>query len=268
MKQVSQPGGPGLPLSGQRIVVTRAASQAEALAGRLRDLGAEVIELPAIEIRPPADFGPLDAAIARLPAYDWIIFTSANGVRWFLERLKTVGGDLQTLRARICAIGPATGRAVEAAGLKVDLMPGQYVAESLVEAFAAERLEGRHILLPRAAGARELAPAELRRRGAVVDVVEAYRAAPPENLSGEARRVFGSQIKPDWVTFTSTSTVKHLVEAAGTQALQGVRIASIGPITSAAVRRYGLEVTAEARQYTAEGLVQAILSCLQPDPLA
>jgi len=259
MKPSAHSGQRQPPLSGRRIVVTRAAAQANELSGRLRELGAEVIELPAIEIRPPSDFRPLDAAIARLSGYDWLIFTSANGVRSFLDRVKTCGGDLRGLRARICAIGPATRRALEAAHLKVDLMPSEYVAESLVQAFAGEDLTGRRILLPRAAGAREAAPAELRRRGAEVEVVEAYRSVPPEDLPSRARRIFGSGLKPDWVTFTSASTVKHLVEAAGARALEGVRIASIGPITSAAVRRYGLEVTVEARQYTAEGLIEAIL---------
>ncbi len=156
-----------LPLFGKRIVVTRAKGQAEALTGRLRALGADVVELPTIEIRPAADSGPLDRAISELACYDWLIFTSANGVRFFLDRLDRSATDLRALRAKICAIGPATRAAVEALHLKVDLMGKEYVAESLVEAFAAHELAGKRVLLPRAAVARDLVPAELTRRGAL-----------------------------------------------------------------------------------------------------
>ena len=164
-----------LPLFGKRIVVTRAREQADALASHLSALGAGVIELPTIEIRPPADSAPLDRAIAELDTYDWLIFTSANGVRFFLEHLD----DLRKLRAKICAIGPATRAAVEALHVKVDLMGKEYVAESLLEAFAAHDLSGKRVLLPRAAVARDLVPNELARRGARVDVVEAYRTVRP-----------------------------------------------------------------------------------------
>jgi uroporphyrinogen III methyltransferase/synthase len=247
------------PLAGRRIVVTRAAHQSADLAERLRQLGAEVIELPAIELQPPEDWGPLDAAIARLPEYDWIIFTSANGVRFFLERLDASPRDLRSLRARICAIGPATRRALENAHLKADLMPEEYVAESLVEAFGSVELAGRRILLPRAAVARDVVPAELSRLGALVEVVAAYRTAPPADLAPRARQIFQGSQKPDWVTFTSSSTVTNLVEAAGKHALEGVRTASIGPVTSATLRRYGVPVAVEARVFTTEGLIQAIL---------
>ncbi|MCS6953710.1 MAG: uroporphyrinogen-III C-methyltransferase [Bryobacterales bacterium] len=249
-----------LPLFGRRVVVTRAREQAGELATRLRDLGAEVIELPTIEIRPAADYGPLDRALACLGSYDWLIFTSANGVRFFLERLDASSTDLRALKARLCAIGPATRQALEALHLKVDLMPEEYVAESLVRAFASEDLAGKRILLPRAAVARDVVPAELRRRGAYVDVVEAYRTEPPAHLATHVREIFGTQPKPQWITFTSSSTVKNFMEAGGAGLLEGVRIASIGPVTSATVRRFGLEVAAEARPYTVEGLVAAILA--------
>jgi len=164
-----------LPLAGRRIAITRAREQADSLAARLSALGAAVIELPTIEIRPPADPAPLDRAIADLPSYDWLIFTSANGVRAFIDRLP----DLRALRGKICAIGPATRAAIEALHLKIDLMGEQYVDESLVEAFAPHPLEGKRILLPRAAVARDIIPVELRKRGAHVDVVEAYRTVAP-----------------------------------------------------------------------------------------
>jgi uroporphyrinogen III methyltransferase/synthase len=241
-----------LPLHGRRIAVTRAKGQADAITERLRELGAEVVELPAIEIRPPADPAPLDAAIARLESYDWLIFTSANGVRRFLDRLDASGRDLRALRAKLCAIGPATRAAIEALHLKVDVMGKEYVAEGLLAAFAERDLRGARVLLPRAAVARDTVPVELARRGAQVDVVEAYRTVAPEGLALP-------DPPPDWITFTSSSTAQNLVAAVGAAALAHTRIASIGPVTSATARGLGLEVAAAAKVFTADGLVDAIL---------
>jgi uroporphyrinogen III methyltransferase / synthase len=241
-----------LPLFGKRIVVTRAREQADTLASHLIALGAGVIELPTIEIRPPADSAPLDRAIAQLDAYDWLIFTSANGVRFFLDHLD----DLRKLRAKICAIGPATRAAVEALHVKVDLMGKEYVAESLLEAFAAHDLSGKRVLLPRAAVARDLVPNELARRGARVEVVEAYRTVAPEHLAEQAREILAS--RPDCITFTSSSTVRNLVEAVGTGALRGIPAASIGPITTQTAHDLGLEIAAQAKVFNVEGLVAAI----------
>ena len=248
-----------LPLSGRRIVVTRARGQAGDLCARLAALGAAVIELPTIEIRPAAYYAPLDRAIANLPAYDWLIFTSANGVRFFLERLRGSATDLGALRARICAIGPATRAAVEALGLKVDLMGKEYVAESLLEAFAPHSLEGKRVLLPRAAVGRDLVPAALARRGAEVDVVEAYRTTVPGGTAARVRKIFGAARRPDCITFTSSSTVRNFVAAAGAESLAGVQVASIGPVTTRTARGLGIEVAAEARVFTTEGLVEAVL---------
>lgn len=247
-----------LPLFGKRIVVTRAKGQAEALSTRLHALGAEVVELPTIEIRPAADCAALDQAIGELACYDWLIFTSANGVRFFLERLDRSATDLRALRARICAIGPATRAAIEALHLKVDLMGKEYVAEGLVEAFAAHELAGQRVLLPRAAVARDVVPAELARRGARVDVVEAYRTVVPEEASARAREIFAAR-RPDCITFTSSSTVQNFVSAAGADRLAGVRVATIGPVTSETARGLGIPVAAEARPYTVDGLVNALL---------
>jgi uroporphyrinogen III methyltransferase/synthase len=249
-----------LPLFGQRVVVTRAQGQAAQLASSLRELGAEAIELPTIAIHPPCDYGPLDRAIAELASYDWLIFTSANGVRSFLERLDSSDRDLRALRARICAIGPATRRALEQLHLKIDLMPEEYVAESLVEAFAQQDLAGKRILLPRAAVARDLVPRGLSALGAHIDVVEAYRTVTPDDARARAAAIFSEVPKPDWVTFTSSSTVRNLVEVAGRHALEGIQIATIGPVTSATVRDLGLEVTVEAKPYTTEALVAVIAS--------
>jgi len=248
-----------LPLFGKRIVVTRAKGQADALSARLRALGAGVVELPTIEIQPAHDYAPLDRAIANLGSYDWLIFTSANGVRYFLERLDASSTDLRSLGARICAIGPATRAALEALHLKVDLVGKEYVAEGLLEAFAAHRLAGKRVLLPRAAVARDLVPAELARRGALVDVVEAYRTVAPEQAASQAAGIFGGARKPDCITFTSSSTVQNFVAAAGVAALEGVAVASIGPITTRTARDLGIEVTVEAAVFSVGGLVEAIV---------
>jgi uroporphyrinogen III methyltransferase/synthase len=246
-----------LPLFGKRIVVTRDRRQAADLAEPLEALGAEAILLPMIEIREAADYTPLDHAIENLNSYDWLIFTSVNGVRYFVDRLDRSGRDLRALKAEICAIGPATRAAVEALHLKVELMPEEYVAESLVKAFDGEDLNWRRILLPRAAVARDVIPMELRRRGATVDVVDAYRTVLPEDAAARARESLAA--KPDWITFTSSSTVTNFMEAAGREALAEIRIASIGPITSEAIRAQDLSVDVEASPHTIPGLVQAIL---------
>ncbi len=246
-----------LPLFGKRIVVTRAAAQAGELSVKLRALGAGVEELPAIEVCPPVDPAPLDNAIANLESYDWLIFTSANGVRYFLHRLDRSTRDLRSLRARICAIGPATARAIENLHLKVDILPPEYVAESLVEAFHGIDLAGKRILLPRAAVARDVVPNELRAGGATVDVVEAYRTEVARVDPERIRQAFDP--KPDWITFTSSSTVKNFLALAGREAIEGVKVASIGPVTSDVARKHGLPVTAEAREFTIDGLIAAIL---------
>jgi uroporphyrinogen III methyltransferase/synthase len=249
-----------LPLFGRRIIVTRAAVQAAELSDRLRALGADSIELPVIALEPPADPAALDRAIDNLATYDWLIFTSANGVRFFLDRLDQSPHDLRSLKARLCAIGPATRRAVEELHLKVDLMPEEYVAESLIKAFGSESLAGKRILLPRAAVARDVIPVELAKLGAQLDVVEAYRNVVPPSATARANEIFSSQKKPDWITFASSSAVKNLLAIAGHEALQGIRIASIGPVTSSTLCSHGLKVDAEAKQFTLDGLVEAILA--------
>jgi uroporphyrinogen III methyltransferase/synthase len=249
-----------LPLFGKRIVVTRAREQAAELSDRLRALGAAAVELPVISLETPADPGPLDRAIENLATYDWLIFTSVNGVRYFLDRLDQSRHDLRSLKARICAIGPATRKAIEDLHLKVDLMPEEYVAESMIKAFASEKLADQRVLLPRAAVARDVIPTELAKLGAQVDVVEAYRNIVPPNAQARARHIFSAEKKPHWITFTSSSTVKNLLAITGREALNDVRIASIGPVTSSTLCAHGLKVDAEARQFTLNGLVEAILT--------
>jgi uroporphyrinogen III methyltransferase/synthase len=237
-----------LPLFGKKIVVTHATT----LSHKLHALGATVIEYPVIELVPPADTTAIDTAISKLHQYDWIVFTSANGVRFFLDRLRVSPCDLRDLRGKLCAIGPATKSALEALHLKVDLVPETYVAESLVEAFANVPLAGARILLPRAAVARDIVPNALSERGAIVEVVEAYRNQLPRS---PRKQIQGA----DWLTFTSSSTVKNFLELAGREPFAAAKVASIGPVTSETVRSNGLTVHAEANPHTMDGLLEAIL---------
>jgi uroporphyrinogen III methyltransferase / synthase len=246
-----------LPLFGRRIVVTRAREQAGVLTDLLHGLGAEVIELPTIEIQPADDYRALDRAVANLKDYDWLIFTSTNGVKFFLERLDASRSDLRSIRGRICAIGPATRDALECFHIKVDVTADEYRAEGLLDALAVHDLAGARILIARAAVARDVLPAELSRRGAHVDVVEAYRTVAPADLPQHASEILAR--KPDWITFTSSSTARNLIDAAGADALRNIGIASIGPVTSATLRENGVEVTVEASAFTVTGMVEAIL---------
>jgi uroporphyrinogen III methyltransferase/synthase len=246
-----------LPLFGQSIVVTRAREQAAAMAAPLRQLGAEAIELPTISIGPPSDPAALDAAIAHIGSYDWLMFTSANGVRRFQERLDASACDTRAIRGRLCAIGPATRAALAELHLKVDVMAREYVAEGLLDALREYDMNGAQVLIARAAEARDTLPAELARRGARVQVAEAYRTVAPPELPRRVAAVLRD--KPDWLTFTSSSTVSNFVDAAGgAGALAGVRVASIGPVTSATIRRLGIEVAVEASSYTVDGLIAGI----------
>ena len=256
-----------LPLFGQRILITRAREQAAELAAPLRALGAETLELAAIEIQNPDDWSPLDAAARSAGRYDWIIFTSANGVRKFMERMAATQTDIRALAGRqLCAIGPATAAELRRRLLRVDKVPREYRAEGVLEAFAGESLTGKRILIPRAKVARDLLPDELRKRGATVDVVEAYRTVVPAESDKKARIIF-TRHKPTLVTFTSSSTVENflrmLPEPEREAWLQGVKLASIGPITSATLRRHGLTADIEAREYTVPALVEAIAEAVE-----
>jgi uroporphyrinogen III methyltransferase/synthase len=245
-----------LPLFGQRIIVTRDRRQSSMLAEPLEALGAETLFVPVIEIDDAAESSSLDQAVRDLHLYDWLIFTSANGVRHFVEALDRSTADLRSLRAKLCAVGSATAAALEALHLRVDVVPEEYVAESLVAALAQESLAGKRILLPRAAVARDLVPDTLRERGAVVDVVEAYRTVIPIDAKAHAQEALAR--RPQWIAFTSSSTVKNWVAVAGRESLGSVKIASIGPVTSSTARQLGLTVTVEADPHTIDGLVAAI----------
>jgi len=241
-------------LDGLRIVVTRAAHQAEELAAPLRERGAEVLLLPAIAIAPPADPRALKQAAAHADQFDWIVFTSANAIRAFVAALGHAPGELH---ARIATVGSATRSAAENAGLAVSLTPEKYIAEALVESFGEEELAGQRILIPGAAVTRDVVAPALRARGAIVDVIEAYRNVIPDGTAAGAWEVFREPF-PDWVTFASPSAVENLARLVGAHRLARVKIASIGPVTSAAVRAQGLEVTAEAKPQNVQGLVESI----------
>ncbi|MBE3558399.1 MAG: uroporphyrinogen-III synthase [Ktedonobacteraceae bacterium] len=278
------------PLQGKRVLVTRTREQAAVLSERLRALGAVPVELPAIRIEPPRDWRQLDAALQRLYAdegerYDWLIFTSVNGVTICLDRLRTLGREPRAMRqVRIAAIGPATAAALQRYGLTADLVPGAYIAEAVAAALRedAQRrgrsLMGLRILLARAAEARKVLVTELRSAGAIVDEVAAYTTAavsPGDERGREGLRLLQQQ-ELAILTFTSSSTVRNFVAwlkgcelSDGSSALDLVMhtarhtarpvIACIGPITARTARELGLQVDVEAQEFTIDGLVEAMV---------
>ena len=250
-----------LPLRGNSVVVTRAATQAGPLCHRLRRLGAQVVSVPVIAFEPPSDWRSADRAIRDIGAYEWLVFTSVNGVDRFTERLEACGRDLRDLPRRICAIGPATANRVRGLRLRVDLVPDEFVAESLAEAFRKIGLSASRVLIPRAEEARELLPRQLTELGAEVDVVPVYRTVLPEGAREAVAAAWRAGKHPDWVTVTSSSTVRNLARMIPVEQLRRSKIASIGPVTSATAREIGLQVAAQASQYTAEGLVRAMCMC-------
>jgi uroporphyrinogen III methyltransferase / synthase len=250
-----------LPLFGKRIAITRARDQAGVLREELAALGADVIEIPTIEIRPPASWEPLDSAIRRLEEFQYLLVTSANGVRNFLARLFACGRDVRALHGlTIGAIGPATAAEFARTGVKVDLVPKEYVAEGLLAALGDRDLRGKAFLIPRAKVARDVVPRVLEERGARVEVVEAYQTVVPQVSSNELDRLLTPPL--DAITFTSSSTATNFAKLVGEgrleEVLRGVAIASIGPITSQTLRQLGLTVTIEAEESTMGGLVVAI----------
>ncbi len=244
------------PLHGRRIVVTRARAQASGLATTLRGLGAEVVELPAIRIEPRIDSEQVRRAAAAIQSYALVCLTSANAVTLLFDALREAGLDARALaNATVAAVGPGTARALAQQGIAADVVPERFVAEALVETLAAIEVAGRPVLVARAAEARDVLPDALRERGANVDVVALYetvREQPAPAAIQEAQ-------KADYVTFTSSSTVRNLTEALGERFPRGARIVSIGPVTSAAVTEAGLGVDVEAERHDIDGLVEALL---------
>ncbi|CAN5151284.1 uroporphyrinogen-III C-methyltransferase [soil metagenome] len=245
------------PLAGRRIVVTRARAQASALSDALRSLGAEVVEFPTIRIDDPVDGEPLRRGVRELSSYDWVVFTSVNGVDRFWSALRAEGGDARAFgRTRLCAIGPATQAKLKEHGLIADVVPDSFVAEALVAALRGSDLAGKRVLLPRAAAARDVLPRGLRELGATVDEVAAYRTIPDGSGGGGLEAELAAD-RIDVITFTASSTVQNWVKLVGT-ALGIAEVATIGPITSGTARDLGLPVHLEAEEYTIPGLVAAL----------
>ena len=250
------------PLLGRRIAVTRARDQADELVRALEALGADVVAAPMIRIQALADLAPLRAALARLPSYAWVIFTSQNAVAVVCDHLPDWGLAARDLaRVAVAAIGPATAAALERYGVTPALVPRTYVAEAVLEALAERgELRGKHILLPRAREARDVLPDGLRALGAVVDALPVYETVRDAGDGTQlARDVVAGGI--DAITFTSSSTVRHFVDIVGREAATSGRFAAaaIGPVTAEAARELGIQVAIEAREYTVPGLVEALV---------
>lgn len=286
------------PLLGKTILTTRAKKQSSQLATALEELGARVVEFPTIKMVPPASYKELDKAINKLdtryqipdtrkeqkeqasgiparpaggrhPAsgYDWVIFTSANGVVYFLERLKSLDKTADILRGvKLAAIGPATAKKLEEVGLDVDLMPEEYRAEKVVEGLKDKGIGDKRILIPRAKIAREVLPQGLRDLGATVDVVVVYQTLLDNSFAEQVKRML-EEGKVDIITFTSSSTVNNFFELLKgidlARALDTVSIACIGPITASTAKELGLKVNVAATEYTIPGLVGAIVKAVQ-----
>ena len=272
------------PLQGKRILVTRASKQASALSDRLRKLGAIPVEFPIIQIAPPEDWAPLDDALKRLCAreaesyYTWLVFTSANGVNICIDRLNLLAYDTHDIgNVHVAAIGPATAQALRHHGIEPDLVPDEYIAEGVAAALIEDAhrqgasLAEKHVLLVRAAEARKVLVEQLQRAGAIVDEVPAYRTrgAVIDNEQGrEVLRLLQAH-QLDILTFTSSSTVRYFVQwladctpgAAVSPIIRNphLKIACIGPITSQTARELGLDVHIQAREFTIDGLVEAIV---------
>jgi len=252
------------PLTGRRVLVTRAAHQAGTLSDGLRVLGAEPIEVPVIEIQPPASYDPLDDALRKLATYDWLVFTSANTVQVIAERAAAFGMVFSGASPQVAAVGKATAEVARHAGFAVSVVPEAYVAESLVRALR-DRLAGKRVLLARAAVARDVIPETLSAAGAQIDVVDAYRNAVPAGAPEQLRAALAHGI--DAATFTSSSSATHLAEVARAAGVSfpfaGVAAISIGPITSQTLRELGWPPAAEADPHDISGFIAAVVKLLR-----
>lgn len=283
-----------LPLQGKRILVTRTREQAQAFSQRLQALGAKPIEFPTIRIVPPSDWSDLDTALGKLFLadarqqlyYSWLVFTSANGVHIFCQRLQSLGLQIQHLKdVRVAAIGPATAATLKGYGIVANLVPAEYIAESVAATLLedarqhGESLQGKRILLPRAAEARKILVTKLQQAGAIVDEIAAYYTFPVAGDDEQGRAILDllTRQEIDIITFTSSSTVRNFMQWLTSSEGQGnhspthlmtaysqLKIASIGPITSQTARELGLTVHIEALEFTIEGLVEAIVRASPP----
>jgi len=253
------------PLFGKRIVVTRAREQASEFLHALSLFGAECIEFPTIEVIPPKSWESLDREIKTLDEYDWLLFTSVNGVKFFLKRLEFLGKDIRDLKGiKIGVIGPKTAAIWHRMGIKPDLMPDEYRAEAVVESFEKLGIRGAKVLIPRAAKAREVLPEQLRQAGAQVDVVHAYQTISPDHDTERVRALL-MRGSIDMVTFTSSSTVSNFVKMFETYGgrlqewMQKVAVACIGPITAKTAEEYNFNVSLVPSDYTIESLAESIM---------
>src|SRR4030042_175821 len=248
-------------LFGLGVVITRPERQADDLARLLAEQGANPISFPTIKMVGPSDWRQLDAALKKIDKYAWIIFTSANGVQFFFKRLLDKGKDIRDLKGiKICCIGPATAKQIEDRGIKVDLVPDEFIAEGILNSFAAMNLRDKKILLLSAAIARDILPEGLKKRGASVAVVAAYRTLNSGRKKEELEELFAEN-KVDVITFTSSSTVTNYVKIMGADYSlpPHVQIACIGPVTAATAKKAGFKIDIQQEEYTMEGLVQSLV---------
>lgn len=250
-------------LDGKYILVTRPESQAASFIALLRREGAIPVLLPTIETIPPDSWEPADRAIAALDTYDWLIFSSVNGVHFFCRRLEDLGQQLSRLKqGKLISVGPKTAAALEKQGLSSTLVAEKFQGEGILQALADTDVAGSRFLLPRALKAREILPETLRRRGATVDVITVYQTIFPRKSAEKINKLFTNHQNLDILTFTSSSAVRNLVEnchdALIVKRIRQLPTACIGPVTAETARELGLDVQIEARHYTVEGLLKAI----------
>ncbi len=252
------------PLFSKKIIITRARVQASSLKEKLNYLGANCIEFPVIKPTPTKDTKEIDTAINSIKKYDWLIFTSVNGVKFFFKRVYELGKDVRLLGSlKTACIGPATRDELLKFGIKSDILPKKYVAESVIEAFKSENLQDKNILLPRAKDAREILPVELKKMGANIDEIIVYYAAPVSEEKDKIKEMLVAK-EIDYITFTSSSTVQNFKSAIFDdnfeENIKSAKIITIGPITTETAKKLGFTVFKEAQKYTIDGLIEAIVS--------
>jgi len=259
------------PLLKKQILVTRALDQARSFVDLLENKGAFPILFPTIETVPPDSWKALDHAIQNINNYDWIIFTSANGAKYFLERLEKNRVDIKDLRdIRLCAIGPKTAGILKKSGIKIDYIPSEFKAEGVIEELISKGIKGKKILIPRASIAREILPEELKNMGAFVEAVDTYKTIQPAEKTDDIRKMLKNK-EIDMITFTSSSTVTNFVNMFKKEEIfsliHGVDIACIGPITAKTVEKYNLQPHIIPDDYTIEALTQAIVDFYQKNKI-
>lgn len=258
------------PLFGKRVMVTRAAEQSESFIEILKGGGAEPVVCPTIKVIPPSSFAKLDGCLKKIESYDWIIFTSANGVKCFKERLTKLKKDVRELKGlKVCAIGPKTAKTVEKLfGINVDLTPREYVAEGILKEFKKSGIKGKKFFLPRATEAREILPDEIRRLGGHIDVAPVYKTIRPKKEADLAKKLIKKGVV-DVITFTSSSTVTNFIAGYKKGELEKIigetKVACIGPVTRDTAIRNGMTVHVTAKKYTVDGLAEALEKFYQRD---